>query len=295
MPKLIAPNSIIVVSGRSGSGKTSVLSTLEDFGYYPLDNLPLSIVPLAIEKLVNDSQIHRIAVGIDVRTPKADLSNFGQVYDSLIQTYGKTALTVLYTTAQDDVLVARYDATRRVHPLMAMAGNLPNAIQKETALLEPIACHADIKIDTSLLNIHELKNSLRQHLGVDNHIIVNVLSFGFRHGTPKDADFVFDVRTLPNPHWQMDLRPLTGLDVPVQEFFAQFPAVYEMTHDISTFLLKWLPDFIDNNRHFVTIAIGCTGGKHRSVFVSQAVGEILTGHLPDKMQVTVKHREKSFW
>lgn len=289
---------IIVVSGRSGSGKTSVLNILEDFGYYAIDNLPMTLVVDAVNSL-QELGIKKIALGVDVRSPQADLSQFAQVYEQLHATvgseHGHDAVKVLYVTAQEDVLVARYDATRRVHPLMATSGNLPNAIKKEIELLEPIASRADIKIDTSLLNIHELKASLRQHLGVDNHVTVNVLSFGFKHGTPRDADFVFDVRTLPNPHWEADLRPLTGLDAPIQEFFAKSPAVHEMMHDISTFLLKWLPDFIDNNRHIVTIAIGCTGGKHRSVFVSQAVGQALTRHLPDEMQVNIKHREKSRW
>lgn len=291
-------NEIVIVSGRSGSGKTSVLNILEDFGYYAIDNLPITLVIDAVNSL-QELGIKKIALGVDVRSPQADLSQFAQVYDNLHGTfgndYGHDAIKVLYVTAQQDVLVARYDATRRVHPLMAAAGNLPNAIGKEIALLKPIAERADIKIDTSLLNIHELKASLRQHLGVDNYVIVNVLSFGFKHGTPKDADFIFDVRTLPNPHWQADLRSFTGLDKPVQEFFAKFSSVYEMAHDISTFLLKWLPDFMDNNRHVVTIAIGCTGGKHRSVFLSQAVGQALNRHLPEKMQVHIKHREKSRW
>lgn len=288
--------SIIIVSGRSGSGKTSVLNILEDFGYYCLDNLPLSLALTAVEKLT-DTQINKIALGIDVRTPKADLSNFEGIYHALVNTYGQDALKILYTTATDTMLVARFDATRRVHPLMATGsiGNLPNALNTEKDLLFPIAKLCDIKIDTSKLNIHELKEQVRQHLGVDNVVAVNVLSFGFKHGSPIDADFVFDVRILPNPHWQENLRVLTGQDEAVKAFFADYPEVDEMAGDIGSFLLKWLPSFLNNNRYNVTIAIGCTGGKHRSVYTSEKVGELLKTALPKSMPVMIKHRDKRYW
>lgn len=286
---------VVIVSGRSGSGKTSVLNTLEDFGYYPIDNLPLSLVPITVQKLVNDSQIANIALGVDVRTPQADLSNFGDVYQQLIDKFGENSLKVLYVTAQESVLVARFDATRRVHPLMASSGNLPNAIKKEIDLLEPIAERADIKIDTSSLNIHQLKELIRDHLGVDNVVTVNILSFGFKYGSPIDADFVFDVRILPNPHWRADLKQQTGQDEAVKAFFAEHPDVDAMAEDIFGFFDTWLPQFLHNNRHTVTIAIGCTGGKHRSVYVADYVADKLSQTLPEKMLVRVKHREKSKW
>lgn len=292
------PLQIIIVSGRSGSGKTSVLNILEDFGYYVIDNLPVSLVPSAVQKLI-ETGICKIALGIDVRTPKADLSNFGTVHDELLKHYGEAAVRVLYTTASEGVLVARFGATRRVHPLMALpenaVGNLPNAIRKEIALLEAIATHADIKIDTSGLNIHELKEKVRDHLGVENRVLLNVLSFGFKYGTPIDADFVFDVRILPNPHWQENLRVKTGLDAEVQAFFDQYPEVDAMADDIGAFLVKWLPTFLSNNRHTVTIAIGCTGGKHRSVYISEKVAKALSQNLPTCLPVVVKHREKRHW
>lgn len=286
---------VVIVSGRSGSGKTSVLNTLEDFGYYPIDNLPLSLVPITVQKLVTDSHIEKIALGVDVRTPQADLSNFGNVYQTLIDKFGENSLKVLYVTAQESVLVARFDATRRVHPLMASSGNLPNAIKKEIELLEPIAERADIKIDTSSLNIHQLKEQIRDHLGVDNVVTVNVLSFGFKYGSPIDADFIFDVRILPNPHWRADLKPQTGQDEAVKAFFAEHPDVDKMANDIFGFFKTWLPQFLHNNRHTVTIAIGCTGGKHRSVYVAEYVTDKLSQTLPEKMLVRVKHREKSKW
>ncbi|WP_372843249.1 RNase adapter RapZ [Psychrobacter sp.] len=294
---------ILVVSGRSGSGKTSVLNILEDLGFYSIDNLPLSLVPEAAQKLVCDSGIKRIALGVDIRTPRADLSNFAEIHECLKETYGDDAVTVMYVTAQEETLVARFNATRRIHPLMVLdtkgventTYNLPAAIEKEIQLLQPIFKHADIKIDTSMLNIHQLKERLREYVGVDNQIVINLLSFGFKYGSPIDADFVFDVRILPNPHWNPALRAATGLDAEVGAFFADYPEVAEMTQDIATFLNRWLPDFLHNNRHTVTVAIGCTGGKHRSVFITKHLQDRLQDSLPEGLTVTAKHREKHHW
>lgn len=295
--------SILVVSGRSGSGKTSALNILEDLGYYSIDNLPLSLVPEAAQRLVCDSGIKRIALGVDIRTPRADLSNFAATHDVLKQTYGEEAVTVIYVTAQEDILVARFNATRRIHPLMVQdskgventVDNLPAAIEKESQLLQPIFTQADLKIDTSMLNIHQLKERLRDYVGADNQIAINLLSFGFKYGSPIDADFVFDVRILPNPHWNPKLQAATGLDAEVAEFFADYPEVAEMTEDIATFLSRWLPDFLHNNRHTVTVAIGCTGGKHRSVFITKHLQDKLSASLPKGLTVTAKHREKHRW
>lgn len=295
--------SVLIVSGRSGSGKTSVLNTLEDLGYYSIDNLPLALVPEAAHKLVNESNIKRVALGVDIRSPRADLSNFAAIQKQLHERYGELKVQVIYVTAQEDTLVARFNATRRVHPLMAQDAeginntryNLPAAIKREIELLEPIASCADITIDTSKLNIHQLKERLRDQVGADNKIVINLLSFGFKYGSPIDADFVFDVRILPNPHWNADLRSATGLDSEVEEFFADYPEVREMSDDIATFLTRWLPDFLHNNRHTVTVAIGCTGGKHRSVFITEKLQQHLTEHLPEALTVVAKHREKSRW
>lgn len=295
--------SVLIVSGRSGSGKTSVLNTLEDLGYYSIDNLPLALVPEAAHKLVNESNIKRVALGVDIRSPRADLSNFAAIQKQLHERYGELKVQVIYVTAQEDTLVARFNATRRVHPLMAQDAeginntryNLPAAIKREIELLEPIASCADITIDTSKLNIHQLKERLRDQVGADNKIVINLLSFGFKYGSPIDADFVFDVRILPNPHWNADLRSATGLDSEVENFFADYPEVREMSDDIATFLTRWLPDFLHNNRHTVTVAIGCTGGKHRSVFITEKLQQHLTEHLPEALTVVAKHREKSRW
>ena len=306
MPKVSTEKlSILVVSGRSGSGKTSVLNILEDLGYYAIDNLPLSLLPSAAHKLVNESGIKRVALGVDIRTPRADLSNFAATYASLKENYGRHAVQVLYVTAQDSTLIARFNATRRVHPHMSQDSdsdnanhvvfNLPAAIKKEVELLKPISSQADIKIDTTTLNIHQLKDRLREHIGMDNQIVINLLSFGFKHGSPIDADFVFDVRILPNPHWNPELRASTGLDPEVSTFFAEYHEVAEMLDDIDGFLTRWLPEFLHNNRHTVTVAIGCTGGKHRSVFITDHLQHRLADAMPQGVKVLAKHREKSRW
>ena len=295
--------SVLIVSGRSGSGKTSVLNTLEDLGYYSIDNLPLSLVPEAAHKLIHESSIKRVALGVDIRSPRADLSNFAAIQKELHQVYGELKVQVIYVTAQEEILVARFNATRRVHPLMAQDAdgientkyNLPAAIKREIELLEPIARCADVTIDTSKLNIHQLKERLRDQVGADNKIVINLLSFGFKYGSPIDADFVFDVRILPNPHWNAALRSATGLDSEVEAFFADYPEVSEMSDDIAKFLTRWLPDFLHNNRHTVTVAIGCTGGKHRSVFITEKLQRHLTEHLPEALTVVAKHREKGRW
>jgi UPF0042 nucleotide-binding protein len=261
--------------------------------------MPLSLVPDAAAKLIVDGNIAKVALGVDVRTPRADLSNFASILNSLVERYGSDSVKVLYVTAQEPVLIARFNATRRVHPLMATADNpvfnLPNAIKKEIELLEPIASHADIKIDTSHLNIHQLKERIREHTGIENQVTINLLSFGFKYGLPIDADFVFDVRILPNPHWNPELRAKTGRDPEVAEFFTEYPEVDEMQTDIYKFLTRWLPDFLDNNRHTVTVAIGCTGGKHRSVFITETLQKSLGDSLPEGLNVIAKHREKPRW
>ena len=254
---------VLIVSGRSGSGKTSVLNILEDLGYYVIDNMPLSLLPAAAEKLTADGDIKKLALGVDIRTLQADSSNFKSIYEQLLTAY--------------DVK------------------NLPSAIKKETETLQSIASNADITIDTSSLNIHQLKELVREYIGADNQITVNLLSFGFKFGVPIDADFVFDVRILPNPHWNPELRVKTGRDIEVAEFFSEFPEVDEMQQDIYQFLNRWLPEFLHNNRHTVTVAIGCTGGKHRSVFITEKLYARLSQSLPSELKAMIKHREKLHW
>lgn len=293
------PVNVLIVSGRSGSGKTSVLNILEDLGYYVIDNMPLSLLPAAASKLTQDGGIDKLSLGVDIRTLQADSAKFKNIYEQLITAYGIDNVKIIYTTAQESELVARFAATRRVHPLMVMESynvhNLPSAIKKETETLRPISTKADITIDTSTLNIHQLKERVREYVGIENNITVNLLSFGFKYGIPIDADFIFDVRILPNPHWEPELRVKTGKDNEVAEFFEEFPEVYQMQQDIYHFLNRWLPEFLQNNRHTVTVAIGCTGGKHRSVFITEKLFTQLSKNLPSELKVKLKHREKALW
>lgn len=288
---------VIIVSGRSGSGKTTALNVLEDLGYYCIDNLPLGLVPEISKKLLVDSQLDskKLALGVDIRSPQADLSHFQQVLQELKNSTFIDNVEVLYLTAHEEVLVARFGSNRRRHPLFDTCPSLQEALLQERKLLHPIASEATIKIDTSQLNIHELKAKIQQRLGLNNKVTVSMLSFGFKHGIPIDADFVFDVRFLPNPHWEQNLRMLTGKDAEVQAFFRKYEVVSEMQQQLTKFFLNWLPEMANNNRHSVTIAIGCTGGQHRSVYLVEQIGKLLIEGLSDVFQVVITHREKENW
>lgn len=283
---------LIIVSGRSGSGKTVALSILEDLGYYCIDNLPLSLLPEVSEKLFFEATVNKLALGIDVRTPLADLSQFDEIIAQLNNTI---SVDILYLTAQDDELVARFGATRRKHPLITHFHSLSDALAAEKNLLAPITKKATITIDTSKLNIHELKQLMGIKLGQENVLTVLLMSFGFKYGVPIDADYMFDVRMLPNPHWQPELRALTGLDTPVQDFFVQNDDVATMQQDIQTFFARWLPSLAIGNRHSVTIAIGCTGGQHRSVYLTEQLAKQLDGICDCRLKIQIKHRELKHW
>lgn len=292
---------LLIVSGRSGSGKTAALNVLEDLGFYCIDNLPLSLLPEVSEKLICESGVTQLALGVDVRSPQSDLSQFDAVFSALKQLNGcdsakqvSVVVDVLYLSAHENALVARFNATRRRHPLIDRVDSLFQALQLEGKLLAPIAYHASIKIDTSGLNIHQLRQRIQEELGVNRLITVTVMSFGFKHGNPIDADYVFDVRILPNPHWHKELKVQTGLDAEVQQFFLQHDEVADMQQDIEQFLQKWLPTFALNNRHSVLVAIGCTGGKHRSVYLTEQIGHALREQL-EGMQINIVHREQRHW
>jgi UPF0042 nucleotide-binding protein len=279
---------LLIVSGRSGSGKSSALHILEDIGYYSIDNLPLSLLPEIVAKLDQENHLDMLALGVDVRTPRSDLMEFESILEQLKE-HGE--VEVLFLNARDDILLARFGATRRRHPLADRHSTLQEALVAEEVLLAPVARRATLTLDTSSLNVHELKQTLSVKMGQGDQMILILQSFGYKHGIPLDADFVFDVRHLPNPHWQAALRPKTGLDKDVQEFLGSDKNVNGMFDDIYQFLSKWMPVFAESHRHYLTVAIGCTGGQHRSVYLVNRLSDALKLQWPTQ----TLHREMKHW
>jgi UPF0042 nucleotide-binding protein len=261
---------LIIVSGQSGSGKSIALRVLEDLGYYCVDNLPVTLLPQLLQTL--NAKTEKVAVSIDVRNLPSDKQ---ELNDIITELKTSTDLTSLFLDANKSVLIKRYSETRRLHPLTKDELSLSQAIEIEEKRLRPIALHADLKIDTSELNIHELSEQIKERiLGKKNNQLVLVFqSFGFKHGLPMDADYVFDVRFLPNPHWIPELKPYTGLDEPVINYLSQQPEVMSFALQIENLLTTWLPLLEKNNRSYVTVAIGCTGGQHRSVFIAEQLAK----------------------
>lgn len=277
---------LVIISGRSGSGKSTALNVLEDAGFYAIDNLPVALLPQLVEQVSQKKQGNELlAVCIDARNHTDDIQNFLPIIESLPRSIEKQ---IIYLDALSPVLIRRFSETRRKHPLSNSSTSLKQAIQKEKALLDPIAAIADLHIDTSQMNVHTLRSTVKKRIAltVDSGMSVLFTSFGFKNGIPVDADFVYDVRCLPNPYWEPSLRHLTGRDSAIQEYFSKQEDVIKMLGDIQHFLDDWLPKFSENNRSYVTISIGCTGGMHRSVFIaeqlkahfSQAYANVLIHH-----------------
>lgn len=281
---------IIIVSGLSGSGKTIALQTLEDLDYYCVDNLPFKLIlPLARAILASsDIATPAVAVGVDARNFIDELYQFPATLAELRAS--DLAVEVLFLQADDEILLKRYSETRRRHPLDLGSIPLREAIRQERRLLEPIVACADLILDTSDTNIYQLRELLRVRLHDTPREAMSLLfeSFGFKNGVPADADFVFDVRCLPNPHWEPQLRPLTGLDQPVIKFLEHQPEVIEMIADLRRFLETWLPRFEASDRSYLTVSIGCTGGQHRSVFIADALARHFGGM---RDYVMARHRE----
>ena len=279
---------ILIVTGQSGSGKSSALQVLEDLGYYCIDNLPLALLPEIVAKLDRENNLEQLALGVDVRSTRADLQEFDHVFEQLLR-HG--AVDIIYLTTRDQELIARFSASRRPHPLSSRFKSLNECIQEEKTLLLPIQLRSTVHIDTTDKSVHDLKHTLLSKLGQSDNLIVILQSFGYKHGIPLDADYVFDVRHLPNPHWDLELRKYSGLDVPVQNFLEQSPQTNEMFKDIYHFLDKWLPAFAEGHRHYMTISIGCTGGQHRSVYIVDRLKKALEA----KWSIQVLHREMKHW
>ncbi len=280
---------LVIISGRSGSGKSTALHQLEDEGYYCIDNLPVSLLPALVAETssADFSHFHGTAVCIDARNAWKDLAEFSQVMDSLPATVNSE---ILYLDAQDSALIKRFSETRRKHPLSSDAIPLAEAIDRERQLLEPISSRASLVLDTSQMTIYELRDTIRQRLlgSTGGNMSILVQSFGFKRGVPADADLVFDVRMLPNPHWVKELRLQSGLDEDVQRFLEAQPLTEELYGDICRFLDNWLPRYRDSNRSYMTIAIGCTGGQHRSVYLADRLHRHYREQYPG---IHLRHRE----
>lgn len=281
---------LIIVSGLSGSGKTVALHVLEDLGYYCIDNLPARLLKGVVEEVSSGpSEVGRgIAVGIDARNRPSDL----QSLPSLIEEFRRHNIQtdVLFVLADDEVLLKRYSETRRRHPLAAHGAELRGAIDAEREILAEVIDSADLIIDTSRTSVYELADIIRDRVDQRPPASLSVLieSFGYKNGIPADADFVFDLRCLPNPYWDLNLRHLTGLDEQVVEFLDAQESVATMHDDILAFLERWIPEYRKSSRGFLTVAIGCTGGQHRSVYMAEKLAASLR-KLPGP--VSTRHKE----
>ena len=271
---------LIIVSGLSGSGKTIALHVLEDLGYYCIDNLPAALLTAAVDEFRSGKDGTRwLAVGVDARTRAADIESLPELLRDLKNQQVRPEIVFLH--ASEEILLQRYSESRRRHPLASRDVELRAAIENEREMLAEIHNAADLIIDTSNISIYELADILRERVGerAPDSLSVLVESFGFKHGIPADADFVFDLRCLPNPYWTLKLRGLTGLDEEVVEFLDSQPAFRQMFDDIVVFLKRWIPRYAEARRGYLTVAIGCTGGQHRSVCMTeQLVAELKKVH-----------------
>lgn len=281
---------LIIISGVSGSGKSTALNVLEDQDYYCIDNLPVSLLPdFAVKMGAFPGQLGKLAaVGIDARNPALDLSRFPKILDTL-----KTAgvdCEVIYLDADDEVLLKRFSETRRKHPLSDDQLSLQDAIHQERLLIQPIIDRADLYLDTTQRNVHQLRDLIRERIQGEQSSGMSILfeSFGFKHGIATDADFVFDARCLPNPHWEAKLRALTGRDKPVAAFLEGQTLVESYFEQIKTMMNNWIPCFEADNRSYLTIAIGCTGGQHRSVYLIERLGQHFR---QGRDHVIIRHRD----
>lgn len=274
---------LILISGLSGSGKSVALNVLEDSGYYCVDNLPSPLLQRLVAEM-HEEGYDRVAVAVDIRGGYSLLQLPGHV--KMLQDSGVN-LRFLFLEAKDEALLKRFSETRRIHPLGATGRSLEESIREERQRMAPIA-DLGLRIDTSDLKANALRKWVKQFVvsGTTRGLTLMFESFGFKYGIPLDADLVFDVRCLPNPHYDPSLRPLTGLDTPVVEFLEGDEEVCKMRNDIHNFVATWLPCYIRDNRSYLTVAIGCTGGQHRSVYFAEWLGRAFA----DEANVLVRHR-----
>lgn len=281
---------LIVVSGLAGAGKSVALHMLEDLGYYCIDNLPIGLLTDITGDTLHRQALdfERLAVGVDARAPAGEIRQFPEHVDRLKRE--GVDVQVIYLDADTDVILRRYSETRRKHPLTDADTPLVDAVERDRELLRPIAERADLTLDTSRTNVHQLRDQVRSRVeaGTGGGLSLLLQSFGFKNGVPEAVDFVFDVRCLPNPHWQEELRTASGRDPEVAAFLEKSPETGKMLRDIGDFLSAWLPAFARENRAYITVAVGCTGGRHRSVYLVEKLAERLREDYP---QTLVRHAE----
>lgn len=279
---------LIIISGLSGSGKSIALQTLEDEGFYCVDNLPLSFLNAFFDKFHNHSLIKKVAVGIDARGFPEDLLNAQSFISEMKDAFPKT--NIVFLQASDEVLLKRYHETRRRHPLSNQKRGLLDSIQYERKVLEALLSAANLIIDTSTLNVHQLRQELKERVleTPNNALSIQLESFGFRNGIPLNSDFVFDARSLSNPHWDPNIRAFTGQDACVQKFLDAAIDVQNYLQTLKIALDQWIPTFEVGTRAYLTLSIGCTGGQHRSVYLVERLNKYLTAQ---NKSVIVRHRE----
>lgn len=280
---------LVIISGRSGSGKSIALQALEDLGYYAIDNLPAMLLGSLVDELRDQGERTHLAVSIDARNLPGALERLPAQLDELRQR--QIDFQVIYLTTDARILLERYSATRRRHPLTRDSEmTLEEAINKEEETLLDIRDLADLLIDTSRLSVHDLRRRITDQVAHQrrDQLTLTFESFGYKRGVPMDADLVFDVRCLPNPYWDPTLRQFTGRDANIVAFLSSYPIVDDMSKDIQAWLERWLPAYQNSQRSYMTIAIGCTGGQHRSVYMVEQLAKRLATRMGE---VQLRHRE----
>ena len=276
---------VVVVTGMSGAGRSTTLHVLEDLGFFCVDNLPPSLAPQLIETLANETEIGRVGLGVDVRT-RSFLAHADEVFENLGASGHE--LEVLFLDCADEVLVHRFSETRRPH-MLAPGGDILSAIQTERERLGPLRQRARVVIDTTDLSVHELRRRVVAHVArAGTTMVTRLVSFGFKHGLPVDADLVFDLRYLPNPHFVPELRPKAGTDPDVARYVLEAPETQELLADLVPLLEHTIPRYGREGKAYLTIAIGCTGGRHRSVAM---VEELASRLQRDDRELVVVHRD----
>ncbi len=280
----------ILISGLSGAGKSIAMRALEDLGYFCVDNLPMTMVPALVEQFrrAGTDRERHVAVVVDARGAGRGLEKFSEVVQQMRQ--DGINPQVIFLEAEDNVLITRFKETRRRHPLTSRECTLSEAISRERALLAPLRESADVIIDTTHTHLYQLRDLVRQRLyeSAPDSFSVSLQSFGYKNGVPQDADMVFDARCLPNPYWQPELKSLTGQDEEVIRYLEAQPQAKKMLESLKGFLDQWIPAFEQDNRAYLNIAIGCTGGQHRSVYLVDKIAEHLSGK---RDSVIVHHRD----